>query len=210
MLRRVPFSRNALIATGVVLIHLGGLWALQTGLLRRTAEVLIPANILTEFLEPPAPTVAPQRVPTTPKISIKPTPIETLTPLPTVVALPSPNAPTAVSAPTAALPPLSESGAGNKSSKVELPSSDAQYLQNPAPPYPVMSKRLGEQGTVILHVLIGTEGMAQKAELKQSSGYERLDQVALKTVKDWRFVPGKRGGIPEAMWFDLPIKFELK
>jgi protein TonB len=73
-----------------------------------------------------------------------------------------------------------------------------------------MSKRLGEQGTVIIHVLIGVDGLAQQAEIRQSSGFDRLDQIALKTVKSWRYVPGKRGGVAEAMWFDVPIKFELK
>jgi protein TonB len=93
---------------------------------------------------------------------------------------------------------------------VELPSSDADYLQNPRPAYPAISKRLGEQGKVMVRVFIGTDGMAQKAELRQSSGYERLDQVALATVQRWRYVPGKRNGVPEAMWFVVPINFVLE
>jgi len=94
--------------------------------------------------------------------------------------------------------------------RVELPSSDAQYLQNPKPAYPAISKRLGEQGKVVVRVLIGADGTAQKAEIRQSSGYERLDQAALNTVLAWRYVPGKRGGVPEAMWFNVPINFVLE
>jgi protein TonB len=93
---------------------------------------------------------------------------------------------------------------------VELPSSDAQYLQNPKPAYPVISKRLGEQGKVVVRVFIGEDGRAQKAEIRQSSGYERLDQAALNTVLSWRYVPGKRGGVAEAMWFNVPINFVLE
>jgi periplasmic protein TonB len=93
---------------------------------------------------------------------------------------------------------------------VELPSSDAQYLQNPKPPYPAISKRLGEQGKVVLRVLIGTDGTAQRAEIQQSSGFERLDQAALATVLRWHYVPGKRGGVAEAMWFNVPINFVLE
>jgi protein TonB len=93
---------------------------------------------------------------------------------------------------------------------VELPSSDADYLQNPAPPYPPLSKRLGEQGKVLVRVLIGVDGTAQKADIKQSSGFERLDQSALSTVLHWRYVPGKRAGVPEAMWFNVPINFVLE
>ena len=48
-------SRNALIAIGVVLLHVGALWALQTGLLRRAVEIIVPATLLTEYVSPPAP-----------------------------------------------------------------------------------------------------------------------------------------------------------
>jgi protein TonB len=93
---------------------------------------------------------------------------------------------------------------------VEAPSSDAQYLRNPKPVYPALSKRLGEQGKVVIRVLIGTDGSPQKAEVQQSSGFDRLDQAAMHTVLSWRFVPGKRGGVPEAMWFSVPINFLLE
>ena len=94
--------------------------------------------------------------------------------------------------------------------RLELPSSDAAYLNNPKPPYPVLSKRLGEQGKVVVRVLIGTDGTAQQAEIRTSSGYDRLDQAALTTVLKWRYVPGKRGGVAEAMWFNVPINFVLE
>ena len=93
---------------------------------------------------------------------------------------------------------------------VQLPSSNADYLQNPKPNYPPLSKRLGEQGKVIVRVLIGADGLAQKAEIRQSSGFERLDQAALTTVLNWRYVPGKRAGVAEDMWFNVPINFVLE
>ena len=93
---------------------------------------------------------------------------------------------------------------------LEWPSADADYLQNPKPAYPAMSKRLGEQGRVIVRVLIGLDGVAQQAEIRQSSGFERLDQAALATVQRWRYVPGKRAGVPEGMWFNVPISFVLE
>lgn len=91
-----------------------------------------------------------------------------------------------------------------------LPSSNADYLQNPKPAYPPLSKRLGEQGKVVVRVLIGADGQPQKAELRQSSGFERLDQAALATVLKWRYLPGKRGGVTEDMWFNVPINFVLE
>lgn len=94
---------------------------------------------------------------------------------------------------------------------VALPSASAAYLNNPPPEYPRMSRRLGESGRVVVRVLIGTDGRASQARIQRSSGYERLDQTALQTVRDrWRFQPGTRAGIPEAMWFDVPINFVLE
>ncbi|WP_019373781.1 energy transducer TonB, partial [Melaminivora alkalimesophila] len=61
---------------------------------------------------------------------------------------------------------------------VVQPSSSASHLNNPAPQYPAVSRRLGEQGVVLLNVLIGTDGRPQKVEIKQSSGFDRLDRQA--------------------------------
>lgn len=93
--------------------------------------------------------------------------------------------------------------------RIELPSSNADYLNNPAPPYPAQSKRLGEQGKVLIHVFVSASGVPEKVELRQSSGFDRLDQIALETVKRWKFVPGKRNGAPEPMWVNVPMVFEL-
>jgi TonB family protein len=76
---------------------------------------------------------------------------------------------------------------------VELPSSDASYLRNPTPVYPPSSKRLGEQGQVLVRVLIGADGVPQRAEIKRSSGFPRLDQSAEEYVMKSRYVPGKVG-----------------
>lgn len=74
-----------------------------------------------------------------------------------------------------------------------------------------MSRRLGETGRVVVRVLIGVDGRAQDARIERSSGFERLDRVALETARErWRYVPGTRGGVPEAMWFNVPINFVLE
>ncbi|WP_143896499.1 energy transducer TonB, partial [Tepidimonas sediminis] len=94
--------------------------------------------------------------------------------------------------------------------KIELPSASAAYLNNPPPAYPALSRRLGEQGRVVLRVRIEPDGTASAAEIRTSSGYERLDKAALEAVLRWRYVPGKRDGVPEAMWFLVPIQFVLE
>ena len=215
-------SRNVVIAAIVVVFHVVALWAMQSGLLRRVVEIIVPAEIVVEFLAPPAPKVQPQ-----PPAPPKPTPVKqpspkatapvkTIAPLPLAIAdpTPSPNAPTGVIAPAAPAPqvaaPVAEAPAAPAPVRVQLPSSDADYLQNPKPSYPPMSKRLGEQGKVVVRVLIEVDGKAQKAEIKQPSGFDRLDQAALNTVLRWRYVPGKRAGVAEAMWFNVPINFVLE
>ncbi|MGH8819664.1 MAG: energy transducer TonB [Rhodoferax sp.] len=234
-----PLSRNTIVASGVVLFHAAALWALlQVNLRPRPAEIVVPVEMLSEMVQPPTPEVeqpnpappaqppikqhpvvrhvarprpAPHRMPhPAPRPASQPDAIVAPEPAPTVatgVAAPQPAAP-----PVAA--PVTESLAAPVAravpAKIELPSSNADYLQNPKPPYPPISNRLGEQGTVIVSVLIGADGLPQKAELKQSSGFDRLDRVALETVMKWRYVPGKRGGVAEAMWVNVPINFVLQ
>ena len=213
---RQPLSRNAVIALAVVALHVGFIWALQSGLLMRAAEIVVPAEILTQFIDPPAPKVEPvPPTPPTPTVQKKAVAKAPVQPAPQPLAItdptPSPNAPTGVVTPPLPPAPVAVAPVAPPApAAVQLPSSDADYLQNPKPPYPPISKRLGEQGKVILRVMIGVDGQAQKAEIRQSSGFDRLDQAALATVLRWRYVPGKRGGVPEAMWFNVPINFVLE
>lgn len=221
-LPRIP--RNVLIAGAVLLAHVGGLWALQSGLLRRAIEVVVPVEILSQTVTPPAPKaeVPPAPVPQPPEPVVrKPKPAPAPAPRPVAIPdpTPAPQAPVGVTEPQPVPPPIAAPvaaaptpapAAPPASPKVELPSSDADYLQNPKPAYPPMSKRLGEQGKVIVRVLIGVDGRAHQAELRTSSGYDRLDQAALQTVRSWRYVPGKRNGVAEAMWFNVPVTFVLE
>ncbi len=86
---------------------------------------------------------------------------------------------------------------------------DADYLSNPKPRYPLASRRLNEAGTVYLRVHVGSDGHANQVELKTSSGFHRLDQSALKTVAEWRFLPARRGSKTVASWVIVPIVFTL-
>ncbi|HCE28260.1 MAG TPA: energy transducer TonB [Comamonadaceae bacterium] len=220
-------SRNALIAIGVVLLHVGALWALQTGLLRRAVEIIVPATLLTEYVSPPAPVTqaappppAPAPKPQRPTQVKAPAPRPAPEPLPIADTTPSPNALTVSPAKADPEPPAPITAAGPATPtaappapaapKIELPSSNAAYLQNPAPAYPAISKRMGEQGKVVLRVFINTDGLPQKIEINQSSGFDRLDRQAQDTVLRWKFVPGKRNGVPEAMWYLVPINFVLE
>lgn len=223
-------ARNALIAGGVVLLHVAALWALQSGLLRRAYEVVVPVELLSAILTPPAAPTPPAPQPKAPEPVQQPVVVRksvpTPPPAPRPVAvpdrIPAPAAPAAVAEPQPAAPPVTTpmtaapdpapavAAASVAPARVELPTTNADYLQNPAPAYPRMSFKLGEEGTTIVRVLIGTDGRALDAQVAKSSGFTRLDQAAEATARGWRYVPGKRGGVPEAMWVNVPIKWEIK
>jgi protein TonB len=83
------------------------------------------------------------------------------------------------------------------------------YLQNPSPEYPAVSKRRGEEGTVILRVVVDAEGNPESVIVKKSSGHDRLDEQALKTVRQWKFTPAKNDGYTFRSNVLVPIVFEL-
>ncbi len=87
---------------------------------------------------------------------------------------------------------------------------DAAYLNNPSPSYPVTSKRMGEQGRVLLDVYVNKDGLVEKININKSSGFSRLDNAALNTVKKWQFVPAKKNGNIENSWVQVPINFVLE
>jgi protein TonB len=92
----------------------------------------------------------------------------------------------------------------------QSPNFNAAYLNNPAPNYPSISRRLGEQGLVLLNVQVTADGTADSVELKTSSGSTRLDEAALEAVKKWRFTPAKRGDQAVSASVVVPVRFSLE
>ena len=82
-------------------------------------------------------------------------------------------------------------------------------LVNPPPKYPVKSKRVYEQGTVLLRVLVTADGNAGAVEIEKSSGFERLDSAAIEAVKQWKFNAATLDGKPIDRWYLVPITFKL-
>ena len=236
-------QRNLLVAGGVLLLHVGAVWALQSGLVRRAVADVMPETIMAVLIEPEPPQAVtppkPMAPPPPPPVAHKvvrhtappPAPAPRPAPLPVAKPTPQPALEAPVAAPTqVALAPIAQpvveaappappappapvvvaKAVPAAPTPVELPVSDAEYLQNPKPSYPAISRKLREQGKVVVDVLIGADGSAQQARLKSSSGFDRLDATALATVQRWRYVPGKKGGVATAMWFSVPINFVLE
>lgn len=84
------------------------------------------------------------------------------------------------------------------------------YLKNPSPHYPAEAVSRGEEGLVLLSVTVDRSGRPRSVELKQSSGFTRLDKSALKAVKGWRFNPGKLGFIASESHLVIPIRFRIE
>jgi len=93
---------------------------------------------------------------------------------------------------------------------IEPPRFDLAYLANPAPAYPPISRRMREQGRVVLGVLVTREGLPSSIEVRASSGSERLDRAAFEAVRRWRFVPARRGEETISAWALVPIVFHLE
>jgi protein TonB len=79
------------------------------------------------------------------------------------------------------------------------------------PIYPAISRRMGEQGSVTLQVLVGPDGQVQDVKVLQSSGFGRLDNAAIDAARyHSTFKAGSLGGKPEAMWFLYRYRFDLQ
>jgi TonB family protein len=103
-----------------------------------------------------------------------------------------------------------ESGTGKGGGRGGSGAASPIYGENPKPPYPLEARNKGYQGKVLLKVEVLPDGRVGEIELKESSGYEVLDQSALATVKKWRFIPARKGKVAIPCWVNVPITFQLQ
>jgi periplasmic protein TonB len=78
------------------------------------------------------------------------------------------------------------------------------------PQYPKRSEEKGEEGTVVLRFLVGTDGSVQSAQLVSSSGFDRLDTAAREAFMKCKFTPGTIDGATVASWVRQPFTWRLK
>ena len=207
-------QRRAMVAA-ILAAHVAAVYGLlQVRELREAAHEVAPMFV--DLIAPPAPPVLPvppptprsmqKRPPPSPVIAAAPSPAPAPFVVPAPPPLPEPvqalPAPTAVQAPPA--PP-----APAPAPKI-IPASAVQYLEPPAPEYPRLSKRNGESGRVVVRVLIDIAGMPHSVQISTSSGFARLDDVAVSAVQKAHFKPYTENGQPMAAWTFVPINFELE
>ena len=82
--------------------------------------------------------------------------------------------------------------------------------RNRRPAYPEVSRRRGQEGTVRLELSVDASGLVVDVRVLESSGFSALDAEAVKTVRDWRFRPAQRGGLPVAGSITTAVHFRLE
>lgn len=122
---------------------------------------------------------------------------------------PPPPAEVPVTAPVQAVAATTPATTASSSTQVTAARFDANYLSHPAD-YPPLSVRMNEEGRVLLQVDVSADGRPLDIVLKQSSGFTRLDQAAIKTVAQWQFKPAQQNGRAVASTVDVPLLFTLK
>ena len=113
-----------------------------------------------------------------PVVQSEPRPIE---PAPIVAAASETPAPITAPAPPAA--PV----AAPEPAPLTIPIFNADYLDNPPPVYPALSRRMSEQGQVVLRVLVNPDGHRRRSASRSQSGSSRLDDAALDAVRALAF-----------------------
>lgn len=87
--------------------------------------------------------------------------------------------------------------------------AEAGVLEAPAPRYPRISVRRGEEGTVTCRLFVSAQGYVTRVEVLESSGHDRLDEAALEALRTWRFVPRQEDGRAVATTLRHPVTFVL-
>jgi protein TonB len=112
--------------------------------------------------------------------------------------------------PNAAVAPASSQGTSGTPIETDIGKLVVVYQPDADPYYPSFSKRAGEQGEVVVRLIIDETGVVEEAVLLRSSGFTRLDRAASEIGKRYRFKPYSVNGNPARISTNLLIKFNLK
>ena len=186
--RRI-FDKDVLVILIVISIHL--IIFLTAGLYQRVTPILPTRDVITlDLLENSKNQRASSRIKQALDLSLDPKDIKVSVSLSSVATSSSPIA-----------PPSSLRSQGIQARN--------QFV-NPKPPYPLVSRRMGEQGAVDLRLCLTYQGQIESVSVIKSSGYKRLDSSALATVKTWKFSPLEMVEASSSDCYRLPIHFKLE
>jgi len=230
-----PTVKRALLAL-VIFFHVGGGWALTqvepaklvVGDIAPMEVRMVPAEQAAQP-DPPLdePPPLPELKPPPPELAtaIEPPPPDLPPPVFPVEAPPPPpppepekpkppppkpvqKRPQAPQAPVEAQPQQAAPAAPAAPKTVSA--SQLGYIVPPNPIYPARSRKAGEQGNIMVRVLIDVTGRPAQVSLQTSSGHPALDESAVSAVRAAQFRPYAEGGLAQAVWVLVPINFVLR
>ena len=182
---------------------LSGLLAYQVSPRLTPAEAVIEASIIPDASQPEATDpVLPNVVDWQPVLPDVPLPHVAMDVPSNAITLPPPVASPRPAAPlrtltSSAAPPL-------------LDAQSVGYVVAPAPRYPPASRRLREEGEVLVRVLIDVDGRPADVKVQRSSGHARLDEAAIEAVRAALFRPYVNAGLPRTAYVIVPVEFALR
>jgi protein TonB len=200
------FTRRGLVFAVIIALHVGMFYLLNSGLSHQIVDIVL-GPIETRMIEE-APKQDEPPPPPPPKIE---TPPPFVPPPEISIEIPADAPPTKAIQTTTQVRPTTPPPVAAPPAPTQrtAPKSDSRRPLS-QPEYPPSSRRAGEAGTVILEVYVLENGRVGEAKVKQSSGFPRLDEAAVREVKrSWRLVPGTENGKPVPMWGQFAVTFKL-
>ena len=218
----LPFDRTERIIIGIVIaLHLLFLIGFQSGMKLDNDNNQDDARVMANLVSPEAakqPQAAPAAPPPKPqqeqkKKTVDEKSTQAPTPPQTQQQAQTPPANTSKSesqAPNATVAPATTSGSSGTPIQTDIGKLVVVYQPDADAYYPSFSKRSGEQGEVVVRLIIDESGSVEDVALLRSSSFPRLDRAATEIGRRYRFKPFLVNGSPQRISTNLLIKFNLK
>ncbi len=200
-------SRTTAVFVGIVVLHVVFFWALKQGLVRAGMQIIEDYSII-DLPPPPPPPEDLDEPPPPPPVDVPPPVVP-----PPLIDLPAFEGPsTAITAKVQETPKAQPQTAARQAQitppRIKAKGDRISAAINAC--YPSASRRLSEEGRVMLTITIDAAGKVGAMTVNQSSGFPRLDGAAECVVRRLPFEPGKRDGQPVDAQATLPIVFKLE
>jgi protein TonB len=222
MNKYLPFNKTERIIIGIVIaLHLLFLISFQSGMKPDNDSNQDDARVMANLVSPEAakqPQANPAAPPPKPKQEQKKTVDEKSTQAPPppqtqqqAASPPTPQQSKSESpAPNATVAPATTSGSSGTPIQTDIGKLVVVYQPDADAYYPSFSKRSGEQGEVVVKLIIDETGSVEDVALLRSSSFPRLDRAATEIGRRYRFKPFLVNGSPQRISTNLLIKFNLK
>jgi periplasmic protein TonB len=198
----------------VIVAHAVLFYFIYAGLLTRLVDAAMPTPVMVTFVAPEQPK-APPPPKLEPVAKLAP-PVLPSVPVPVVQVAVQPNVitvtqapPPVEKAPPVQAAPVAPPAPPSVSTVPKTITSGVTFIQEPQPVYPQMSKRMGEQGKVILRILVNEKGQPDQVTVQTSSGSSRLDEAGRQAAQRALFKPHVEDGRPVPVYVLIPLTFEL-